>query len=547
MRVLIVGGVAGGATTATRLRRLDEKAEIIIFERGQYVSFANCGLPYYIGNVIKEKSALLLQTPKSFKNRFNIDVRINQEVIKIDRDNKTILIKNTEDGSEYTEKYDKLVLSPGAEPINPFKNLNSSKIATIRNVDDSIRVKEYIQKNRPQNIAIIGGGYIGVEVAENIKKYSDTNVTIIEKSDHLIAPLDKDIASILHNTLRKNNINIILNNGVNKIEENNNEFNILLDNGMINADYIILAIGVNPETKLAKEANIEINLKGSIITDEHMRTNDPNIYALGDAVQIKNCITKCSDYIPLAGPANRQARIVANNICGIASSYSGTIGSSILKVFDYTLAMSGINENTCKRQNINYKKMIITPFSHATYYPGATEMFVKALYSPDKKTLLGIQILGKENVDKVADVLATAIKCNLSIYDLENLELCYAPPFSSAKSIPNILGNAIENEIKGLVENISWEDLENLSTPYVLDARTKREYETGHFKNAINIPVDELRENLDKLNKNNLIYVYCRTGVRSYISCRILTQNGFHVKNILGGYNLYNEIKKDRL
>ena len=261
MRVLIVGGVAGGATTATRLRRLDEKAEIIIFERGQYVSFANCGLPYYIGNVIKEKSALLLQTPKSFKNRFNIDVRINQEVIKIDRDNKTILIKNTEDGSEYTEKYDKLVLSPGAEPINPFKNLNSSKIATIRNVDDSIRVKEYIQKNRPQNIAIIGGGYIGVEVAENIKKYSDTNVTIIEKSDHLIAPLDKDIASILHNTLRKNNINIILNNGVNKIEENNNEFNILLDNGMINADYIILAIGVKPETKLAKEANIEINLK----------------------------------------------------------------------------------------------------------------------------------------------------------------------------------------------------------------------------------------------------------------------------------------------
>ena len=316
---------------------------------------------------------------------------------------------------------------------------------------------------------------------------------------------------------------------------------------MINADYIILAIGVKPETKLAKEANIEINLKGSIITDEHMRTNDPNIYALGDAVQIENYITKCSDYIPLAGPANRQARIVANNICGIASSYSGTIGSSILKVFNYTLAMSGINENTCKRQNINYKKMIITPFSHATYYPGATEMFVKALYSPDKKTLLGIQILGKENVDKVADVLATAIKCNLSIYDLENLELCYAPPFSSAKSIPNILGNAIENEIKGLVENISWEDLENLSTPYVLDARTKREYETGHFKNAINIPVDELRENLDKLNKDNLIYVYCRTGVRSYISCRILTQNGFHVKNILGGYNLYNEIKKDRL
>lgn len=547
MKILIIGGVAGGATTATRLRRLDENSDIIIFERGKYVSFANCGLPYYIGNVIKEKSNLLLQTPKSFKNRFNIDVRINQEVINIDRDNKTILVKNIEDGSEYTEKYDKLVLSPGAEPINPFKNLNSSKIVTIRNVDDSIRVKKYIELNKPQNIAIIGGGYIGVEVAENIKKYSNTNVTIIEKSDHLIAPLDKDMASILHNILKENNINIILSNGVNKIEETNNEFNIQLDKGIVNADYIILAIGVKPETKLAKESNIKVNSKGSIITDKHMMTNDPDIYALGDAVQIENYITKCSDYIPLAGPANRQARIVANNICGIDSSYDGTIGSSILKVFNYTLAMSGINENTCKHQNIHFKKMIITPFSHATYYPGATEMFVKALYSPDKKTLLGIQILGKENVDKVADILATAIKCNLNIYDLENLELCYAPPFSSAKSIPNILGNAIENEVLGLIENISWEDLKNISMPYVLDARTKEEYEIGHFENAINIPVDELRENLDKLNKDNLIYVYCRTGVRSYIACRILKQNGFNVKNILGGYNLYNEIKKDRV
>ena len=334
MKILIIGGVAGGATTATRLRRLDENSDIIIFERGKYVSFANCGLPYYIGNVIKEKNDLLLQTPKSFKNRYNIDVRINQEVINIDRDNKTILVKNIEDGSEYTEKYDKLVLSPGAEPINPFKNLNSSKIVTIRNVDDSIRVKKYIELNKPQNIAIIGGGYIGVEVAENIKKYSNTNVTIIEKSDHLIAPLDKDMASILHNILKENNIKIILSNGVKKIEETNNEFNIQLDKGIINADYIILAIGVVPETKLAKESNIKINSKGSIITDKNMRTNDPDIYALGDAVQIENYITKCSDYIPLAGPANRQARIVANNICGIDSSYDGTTGSSILKVFD---------------------------------------------------------------------------------------------------------------------------------------------------------------------------------------------------------------------
>ena len=547
MKVLIVGGVAGGATTATRLRRLDEKAQIIIFERGEHISFANCGLPYYIGDVIKEKKNLLLQTPKSFKDRFNIDVRVNNEVVKIDREKKQVLIRKVNSGEEYIETYDKLVLSPGAEPINPFKVIKSEKIATLRNVNDSVKIKEYIQKNNPKNIVIIGGGYIGVEVAENIKHYGSVNVTIVEKAPHVIASIDKDIASIIQNRLRENNINLILSNGVRQIKEENNIFNILLDDGKIKADYIILSIGVIPETSIAKEAGITLNSRGSIIVDEHMRTNDKDIYALGDAVEIKNYITNMPDYIPLAGPANRQARIVANNICGLDSKYNGTMESSILKLFDYTLATTGVSEEKCKMLDINYKKIIITPFCHATYYPGASEMMVKVIYCEKEKILLGAQVIGKEGVDKVSDILATAIRSKLNIYDLEDLELCYAPPFSSAKSVVNIVGNVIENEINGLVKNIFWEDVENTDTPYVLDARTKGEYESGHFSEAINIPVDELRENMDKLDKNKEILVYCKTGVRSYIACRILIQNGFKVKNIMGGYNLYKEIEKDRL
>lgn len=547
MKVLIVGGVAGGATTATRLRRLDEKAQIIIFERGEHISFANCGLPYYIGDVIKEKKELLLQTPKSFKSRFNIDVRIKNEVVKIDRDKKQVLVRKVDSGEEYIETYDTLVLSPGAEPINPFKLLKSEKIATLRNVNDSVKIKEYIQKNNPKNIVIIGGGYIGVEVAENIKHYGSINVTIVEKAPHVIASIDKDIASFVQNRLRENNINLILSNGVRQIKEENNIFNILLDDGKIKADYIILSIGVIPETSIAKEAGITLNSRGSIIVDEHMRTNDKDIYALGDAVEIKNYITNMPDYIPLAGPANRQARIVANNICGLDSKYNGTMGSSILKLFDYTLATTGVSEEKCKMLDINYKKIIITPFCHATYYPGASEMIVKVIYSQKEKKLLGAQVIGKEGVDKVSDILATVIRSKINIYDLEDLELCYAPPFSSAKSVVNIVGNVIENEINGLVKNIFWEDVENTDTPYVLDARTKGEYESGHFSEAINIPVDELRENMDKLDKNKEILVYCKTGVRSYIACRILIQNGFKVKNIMGGYNLYKEIEKDRL
>lgn len=543
MKVLIVGGVAGGATTATRLRRLNENAEIIIFERGNFVSFANCGLPYYIGDVIKEKDDLLLQTPESFKERFNIDVRIKQEVLNINRDSKLIQIKNLETGEVYEENYDKLVLSPGAEPINPFKELNSDRIQTLRTVNDSINIKRYIEKNNPQNVAIIGGGYIGVEMAENLSRYDGMKISIIEKADHLIAPLDKDMANFVHKKLRKNGVNLILENGVKQILIEDEKLNIILDNGNINVDFVILAIGVRPETKLAKDANLELNSKGSIIVNEQMQTSDKDIYALGDAVQVTNFVTKNPAYIPLAGPANRQARVVANHICKKRSNYKGSIGSSILKIYDNNLGITGINEDTCKAQNIDYKTIIISPYSHATYYPGATQLTIKAIYNPDTGKILGAQVWGKEAVDKVTDIIATAIRMDMTAYDLEELELCYAPPFSSAKNPVNILGNAIENEMEELVETVTWEEVETTEDVEILDVRRDEEYDYAHYEGAKHIPLDELRSRLDELDNKKTYFVYCHTGLRSYIACRILNQNGINAKNITGGYYFYDKIK----
>lgn len=546
MKVVIIGGVAGGATTATRLRRLDENAEIIIIERGEYVSFANCGLPYYVGGVIEEKEDLLLQTPKSFKDRFNIDVRIKQEAIKIDRENKKIKIKNIEKNEIYEETYDKLVLSPGAEPINPFSKLDDERIVTLRTVNDSIKIRELINRIHPKNVSIIGGGYIGVEMAENIKEYSDINVSIIEKASHLIAPLDEDISSFIHNLLKKKNISLYLNNGVKNINKNKENFNIILENGEIESDLIIVSIGVKPETNLAKEADLKTNEKGSIIVNEKLQTLDEDIYALGDAIQVNNYVTRQPAYIPLAGPANKQARIVANNIVGKSDIYSGTLGSSILKVFEYNLAITGINENTCKMLGIEYKKIIITPYSHATYYPNAMPITIKAIYDSINGRILGAQIWGKESVDKIGDILATAIRMDMDANDLANLELCYAPPFSSAKSPVNILGNAIQNEMDGLVENVTFEQVEKIKSPYILDVRTVEEYEYNHINNAKNIPLDSLRNRINEIDKEQEIYVHCKTGLRSYIACRILKQKGFKVKNIIGGFDLYKTLKKDK-
>ena len=614
MKIVIVGGVAGGATTATRLRRLSENNEIILFERGENISFANCGLPYYISDVISKKEDLLVQTPKAFRNRFNIDVRIKQEVISINKENKTVDVKNLSTGETYTETYDKLVLSPGAEPINPFKDLNSKRIFTLRTIDDSSKIKEYISKNDVKNVVIVGGGYIGVEMAENLshlssqekcnknenmqidlKKFKNINISIVEKSSHLIPTIDADMASFVHKALIKNSVKVFLNQGVESIIEGDELF-IKLENMSIKADMVILCIGIRPESTLAKEAGLAVNERGYIIVDEKMLTSDENIYALGDAALIENAITGRKSPLALAGPANRQARIVANNIMGMESKYEGFIGSSILKIFDYTLGMTGLSEKTCREQNIEYKTMIISPYSHAKYYPGAKVMTIKVLYRAGKKNayinnedentelknctgqILGAIVFGKEGIDKVTDILATAIRNKMTAKDLSELELCYAPPYSSAKSPVNIIGNSIENEMDGLVDTISvteflrnFEQYSNKDKYIILDVRTETEYDLSHIEGAINNPLDELREYLKELEKKaqikannsnkadnssemlesanevaNLtkeIIVHCHSGLRSYIACRILKENGFKVKNLIGGYVMYDIVK----
>lgn len=543
MKVVIIGGVAGGATTATRLRRLDENAEIVLFERGEHISFANCGLPYYIGDVIENEDDLLVQTPEKFKERFNIDVRIKQEVIKIDKENKQVEIRKNNTGETYFETYDKLVLSPGAEPINPFKEVKSDRIFTIRNVNDAEKVKTFIENNNPQSAVIVGGGYIGVEMAENLSEYN-MEVSIVEKAPHLISIIDRDMSYFVHKEVKKHRVKLYLNQGVNKIEEQE-KLLLTLDNEKIETDLVILCIGVKPESKLAKEAGLDLNEKDAIIVNYKMQTSDENIYALGDAVEVQNIITGARSGIALAGPANRQARIVANNIEGITSTYDGFIGSSILKVFNYSLGIVGLSERVCQTLKIPYRIMIISPYSHATYYPGAKMLTIKAIYNSETSQILGAYVWGKASVDKITDILSIAIQTKMKAADLSALELCYAPPFSSAKSPVNILGNAIENEINGLVDTISIEELKNKEKPYILDVRTIEEYNLSHIDGAINIPLDELRKDLENLDKSKEIVVHCHSGLRSYLACRILKQNGYNVKNLIGGYIMYDIMKND--
>lgn len=541
MKVVIVGGVAGGATTATRLRRLDENLEIVLFERGEHISFANCGLPYYIGDIIKTEDDLLVQTPEKFKERFNIDVRIKQEVIKIDKEKKKLQIKNKATGEVYIENYDKLVLSPGAEPINPFNEVKSDRIFTIRNVKDAEKVKTFIENNNPKSAVIVGGGYIGVEMAENLSEYT-MEVSIVEKAPHLISIIDNDMAHFIHKEIKKHGVKVYVNEGVNKIEEHE-KLLLTLDNGKIETDLVILCIGVRPETNLAEESGINTNEKGAIIVNNKMQTSDKDIYALGDAVEVKNTITGERNGIALAGPANRQARIVANNIHGIESSYEGFIGSSILKIFNYSLGIVGLSEIVCKNLDIPYKSMIILPYSHATYYPGAKMLTIKAIYNSKTSQILGAYVWGKSSVDKITDILSVAIQNKMGAADISALELCYAPPYSSAKSPVNILGNAIENEMNELVDTIAVEELKNKENLYILDVRTIEEYNISHIEGAINIPLDELRENIEKLDKSKEIIVHCHSGLRSYLACRILKQKGYNVKNLIGGYIMYDIMK----
>lgn len=548
MKILIVGGVAGGASAAARLRRLDEQAEIIMLERGEYISFANCGLPYYIGGAITDKADLTLQTPTSFKNRFNIDVRIWSEAIGIDVTKKTVTVRDIKNNREYQESYDKLILAPGAEPIRPnIENVNHEKVFVLRNIPDTYRLKDYINKHQPKTAAVIGGGYIGVEMAENLVEAGLT-VTIVELAEHLIAPLDLDMATEVHNYLRTRGVYVVLGNGVMAITDASDCLRLTLTTGEIKADMVLLAVGVKPESKIAKDSGIKVNARGCIIVNEQMETSAPDVYAVGDAVEVIDFITGDKAFIPLAGPANRQGRIVADNICGLRSSYKKTQGSAILKIFDLTVATTGINERVAKAKGLDYDKIFTYSASHATYYPRASNMSIKTIFDKTTGKIWGAQIIGYDGVDKRADVLATAIRNGLTAYDLTELELCYAPPFSSAKDPVNMVGFVIENVLRGKVQNFHWHDIEELqknNTVTLLDVRTKNEHSAGRIEGFTNIPLDELRQHLAELDKERPIYVHCFSGLRSYLACRILIGHGFTAYNLSGGYRLYSTIMKD--
>lgn len=538
MKTLIIGGVAGGASAAARLRRLDESAEIIVLERGDFVSFANCGLPYYIGGKITERENLTLQTPESFKARFNIDVRVKNEALKINADAKTVTVKNLETDAVYEESYDYLILSPGAEPVKPnISGIDSDFVFTLRNIPDTIKIKQYIEKAKPESAVVVGGGYIGVEMAENLKE-AGLDVSVVELADHLIAPLDFDMAADVHRYIKNKGINLYLNNGVKAIES----CAVILQNGRINADMVIMSVGVRPETVLAKECGIKVNNRGSIIVNRNMKTNIPDIYAVGDAVEVEYFITKKPAFIPLAGPANKQGRIAADNISGLCSEYKGTQGSAVLKLFDMTVATTGINEKIAQTSGIDYDKTYIYAGSHASYYPGAVNMSIKALW--DKKTLkiLGAQIVGFDGVDKRMDVLATAIRFGAKIIDLAELELCYAPPFGSAKDPVNMLGFVGENIVSGRIKQFFWNDVEKLprdGSVTLLDVRTATEVQCGKIDGFINIPLDSLREHISEIPKDKPVYVHCHSGLRSYIACCMLQGNGYECFNLAGGWRLY--------
>ena len=548
MKTIIIGGVAGGASAAARLRRLDEQGEIIILERGNFISFANCGLPYYIGGAIKEESKLTLQTPASFKGRFNIDVRINSEAVKIDPAAKTVAIRNLTSGQTYTETYDKLILSPGAEPIRPnLPGMTSPRVMTLRNIPDTFKVKSYLAANQPKSAVVVGGGYIGVEMAENLAE-AGLAVTIVELADHLIAPLDFDLAVDVHKYVRDKGIKLLLKNGLQSLEDDGQKLTLTLTRGTLTTDFLIMSVGVRPESSLAKNAGLKVNAKGAIQVNERLQTSDPDIYAVGDAIEVKNLVTGQPAFIPLAGPANKQGRIAADNICGLNSTYTGTQGSAVLKIFEMTVATTGLNETAAKAAGLDYDKTYTSSPSHAGYYPGARNMSIKLLWEKQSLRILGAQIVGYEGVDKRLDVLATALRLGAKVTDLAHLELCYAPPFSSAKDPVNMLGFIAENITTGKLKQFFWHDVAALprdGSVTLLDVRQPEEYAKGHIEGFINIPLSTLRNNLDRLPKDKPLYVHCLSGLRSYIAYRILIGRGYDCYNLAGGWRQYHAVMSE--
>lgn len=543
MKYLIIGGVAGGATVAARLRRMDEKADIILFERGKYVSYANCGLPYYIGDTINNRNKLFVQTVKGFTDRFRIDIRIEQEVTRVLPNVKQVEIKNLATGEVYIENYDKLVLSPGAEPLRPrIEGIENKKIFTLRNVPDTDMIKNYVNQEKPRRAVVVGGGFIGLEMAENLHELG-IHVTVVEMSNQVMAPLDYSMAAIVHQHLTGKKVSLIVEDGVSHFEESSEGVLVHLKSGkQIPADMVLLSIGVRPETQLAKEAGLSIGALGGIAVNEFMQTSDPDIYALGDAVEVRHLITDKPALIPLAGPANKQGRIVADNIVfDNREKYEGTMGTSIAKVFDLTVATAGANAKLLKREGIPYQSSYTHSASHAGYYPGAVPLSIKIVFSPDNGRLLGAQVVGFGGVDKRIEMLAQIIQHNGTVYDLTELEHAYAPPYSSAKDPINMAGFVAENILTGKSRTMHWREIAGLSSDTVrIDVRTRDEYRLGTIPGFMNIPVDELREHLEELPKDKSIVVTCAVGLRGYLAYRILTQNGFtEVRNLSGGYKTW--------
>ena len=550
MKVVIVGGVAGGATAAARLRRLNENAEIIIYERSGFISYANCGLPYYIGGVIDDENDLTLQTPESFYRRFKINVKINHEVTDIDTINKKVSVLNLATGESFFDNYDKLILSPGAKPLIPEMYKKGERVFTLRTVENTIAIKDFVLKQNVNKVIIVGGGFIGLEMAENLR-HLGLEVTLFQKNGHLLNTLDLDMASFVHTCFRNNGVNIVLNADVEEFTEINGKVTVKTAIGeSYQADMLVLAVGVLPENELAFKAGLELGKKGAIKVNENMLTSVEDIYAVGDVVEVEHFVTGERAVISLAGPANKQGRIVADNICGLESKYDGSQGSSVIKIFDMTVATTGLNETQAKQVGFEYEKVILTQSSHAGYYPGGSAMTIKLLY--DKKTLLilGSQIVGYDGVDKRIDVIATAMRAKMKVTELKNLDLAYAPPYSSAKDPVNMVGFVAENIENGLVKQFYYEDIPILrqrNDVILLDTRTAMENRMGMADGFINIPVDNLRERLSELDKNKKVYVMCQSGLRSYIATRILTQNGFDCYNFTGGYRLYASIHREEL
>ncbi len=542
-KVVIIGGVAGGASCAARLRRLDEQAEIIMLERGPHISFANCGLPYHIGEVIKDQEKLVVVTPEKMNESFDIDIRVFNEVIEINRDEKWVKVHDHQNNNDYQETYDTLVLSPGAAPLRPpIPGINLSNIFTLRNIPDTIAIKDYIDNKQPNHAVIVGGGYIGLEMAENLVERG-MKVTVCELADQAMAPLDFEMAAYVHQHLKFKGVELYLSDGVQGFEKKSDEITkVILQSGKtLRTNLVIFGIGVKPENALAKQANLELGVRGGIKVDEFLKTADPNIYAIGDAIEVQDYISDQPSHIPLAGPANKQGRIVANNIMGRTTTYHGTQGTSIAKIFDLVIATTGNNEKLLKRYNIPYQKSYTQNSSHAGYYPGAIPLSIKLLFTPDTGRILGAQIVGYEGVDKRIDVLATALRAKMTVFDLEELELAYAPPFSSAKDPVNIAGFAASNILKGDMEVIFWDEINNIdpSSQLLLDVRTPIEAKIGKLPGSLHIPLSEIRTRYEEIPKEKELIIYCQAGQRGYYAARLLSQLGFQVKNLSGGYKAY--------